>query len=67
MPFHSDSTTSKEATLDVRIGELIGRIVTGEATQSELSEYQRLSALRSQLMKPSLPERIERRRRANAA
>jgi hypothetical protein len=62
-----DSTMSKEARLDAKIAELIGKIVSTEATDAEYSEYQRLSALRSQLMKPTLSNRIERRRRARAA
>ena len=57
---------SKEAELDARIGELIGKIVAREASDSEYSEYQRLSALRSQLMKPTLSGRMDRARRRAA-
>jgi hypothetical protein len=60
-------TVSKESEIDLQLEDLIGKIVSGEATAADRYSYETLSRRRSLLMQPSVFRRlIEIRKRKTA-
>lgn len=60
-------TVSKESEIDLQLEDLIGKIVSGEATTADRYSYETLSRRRSLLMQPSVFRRlIEIRKRKTA-
>jgi hypothetical protein len=51
-------TVAKEAEIDLRLEDLIGKIVRGDATEADRYKLEILSRQRSRLMEPSVFQRL---------
>lgn len=56
-----EPTTSQEFAIDTTVDALLGKLMSGNITAAEQSQYQQLLIQRSRLMRPSMMARMRRR------